>query len=131
MRLNLKRGDLGLIVFLLIIIIFLSVYGYFKSIAPYDNIRVVITANKNRLIKKFYKKPEKIEIKGRRGMAVILIGSNWVQMLDSACPNKLCVKQGKIYKIGQQIICLPNAISIKIEAVDMKNFHKGVDSICH
>ena len=39
-------------------------------------------------------------------------GKVWVT--DASCPDKLCVKQGKIDKDGQSIICLPNKVVVKI-----------------
>lgn len=39
-------------------------------------------------------------------------GKVWVT--DASCPDKLCVKQGKIDKDGQSVICLPNKVVIKI-----------------
>ncbi|MDD5773720.1 MAG: NusG domain II-containing protein [bacterium] len=47
--------------------------------------------------------PIKIEISGRK-----------VRMLDSSCPNKICVKSGWINKRGESIICLPNRAIVKI-----------------
>lgn len=79
---------------------------------------------------KYEFKPQnrKIKIKGRRGNSVILITTNYVKMLDSPCPNKLCIKQGKISSPGESIICVPNQIIIKIVAKE--NISREVDAIC-
>ena len=37
-----------------------------------------------------------------------------VCMLDSTCPDKVCVKTGWISGAGQSIVCVPNRIIIKI-----------------
>jgi len=37
----------------------------------------------------------------------------WVE--DSSCPDKVCVKTGKISKTGQSVVCLPNKTMVHIE----------------
>lgn len=44
----------------------------------------------------------------------IKIWDSKVWITDASCPDKLCVKQGKIDKGGQSIICLPNKVVVKI-----------------
>lgn len=45
----------------------------------------------------------------------IVIDNGTVKVIHSDCPNKLCEKTGKISKVGQKIICLPNKLVISIE----------------
>ena len=44
---------------------------------------------------------------------VIENGQVWIDQAD--CPDKLCVKQGKISKNGQSIICLPHKLTILVQ----------------
>lgn len=37
-----------------------------------------------------------------------------IQFIKSDCPDKVCVKTGKIHMVGQNAACLPNGIVIKI-----------------
>ncbi len=53
---------------------------------------------------------------------VINLGTNRVcvtaggsYMESASCKDRLCVKQGKIDKAGQSIVCLPNRIEVRIE----------------
>ncbi|MBP5404927.1 MAG: NusG domain II-containing protein [Clostridia bacterium] len=39
-------------------------------------------------------------------------GELWVE--DADCPDKICEKTGRISKKGQNIVCLPNRVVIKI-----------------
>ena len=39
-------------------------------------------------------------------------GSAWLK--EASCPDKLCVKQGKIHRDGESIICLPNQVVIEL-----------------
>ncbi len=38
----------------------------------------------------------------------------YIYFEKSNCPNKICIKSGKIKKVGKSIACLPNKIVIKI-----------------
>ncbi len=48
------------------------------------------------------------------GGNVILIENGHVCMKSAECPDKLCVKQGRISDIGS-IVCLPNKVIIEID----------------
>lgn len=37
-----------------------------------------------------------------------------VRMLEASCPDKLCVKFGKIHYDGESITCLPNRVVLRI-----------------
>lgn len=45
---------------------------------------------------------------------VIENGQVWIDQAD--CPDKLCIKQGKISQNGQSIICLPHKLAILVQA---------------
>ncbi len=62
--------------------------------------------------------PYTIELVGN----TICIESDGVSMTEADCPDKLCVRQGKI-KSGA-IICLPNKVS-----VEFKKKHGDVDAV--
>ncbi|MCH5272880.1 MAG: NusG domain II-containing protein [Lachnospiraceae bacterium] len=54
------------------------------------------------------------ELPGPLGHNRLVVKDGMVWMEDAVCPDKYCIKQGKISKTGQQIICLPNGIIIEI-----------------
>ena len=54
---------------------------------------------------------------------VIENGQVWIDQAD--CPDKLCVKQGKISKGGRSIICLPHKLTILVQA-DSKQEYDAV-----
>lgn len=37
-----------------------------------------------------------------------------IAFISSDCPDKVCVKTGRLYRIGEYAACLPNGIIIKI-----------------
>ena len=69
--------------------------------------------------------PYAITIENGKHSNVIWVEKDKISMKSSNCPDKLCVKQGKISNSLMPIVCLPNNITIKIEDSDK---HK-VDAI--
>lgn len=56
-----------------------------------------------------------INVPGPLGTTVVEIRDNRVHVLDSPCPNKICVSQSWIERPGETIICLPNRVSITVK----------------
>lgn len=51
-------------------------------------------------------------------IGIIIVENNTVTMIESTCPDQLCVIQGRILRAGQSIICLPNRLVITIVGDD-------------
>lgn len=49
------------------------------------------------------------------GSNTLVIQGSQVWLCDANCPDKLCVKQGKISYSGQCITCLPNRLTVTLE----------------
>ena len=47
------------------------------------------------------------------GTNVIYVEHDGVSMQNASCPDKLCVKQGKIKNSSRSIVCLPNRIVVE------------------
>ena len=56
-----------------------------------------------------------ISIEQERGVNVIVIREGQAYMEEADCPDQYCVKQGKIHKKGQSIVCLPHRLSATVE----------------
>lgn len=57
-----------------------------------------------------------IEVNGYQGgVNEIVIKDGKVSMTDADCPDKLCVKTGKISKTGETIVCLPHRVVVEIK----------------
>ena len=50
--------------------------------------------------------------KGCSNILIIENGYAWLE--DADCPDKLCVRQGKVHLDGQVITCLPNKLTVTI-----------------
>ena len=48
------------------------------------------------------------------GTNILVIENGEAYLKDANCPDKTCVKTGKIRYVNQSIICLPNEISITV-----------------
>ena len=59
------------------------------------------------------------------GTNILVIEGGAAYLKDANCPDKTCVKTGKIHYVNQSIICLPNEISITVRG----NSDDGVDII--
>lgn len=44
---------------------------------------------------------------------IIYVESDGISMQSASCPDKLCVKQGKIKNSSRSIVCLPNRIVVE------------------
>jgi hypothetical protein len=55
-----------------------------------------------------------LRVPGPLGETVVEIKDGAVQVISSPCPEKICVKTGRISKPGQWIACLPNRVFISI-----------------
>lgn len=53
-----------------------------------------------------------ISVKGKN---TVKIENGSVYVSDADCPDKLCVKQGKIGKSGGTIVCLPNKLTVEVK----------------
>jgi len=72
---------------------------------------------------KFYKNIPLSSFKGKKefiittshGDNTILVKDNTIQVLDADCDDELCVKQGIISNVGENLICLPHELIIEIK----------------
>lgn len=65
----------------------------------------------------------KIQIEGPLGTSVLQVQGGSIMMISSPCPDRLCIKKGRVYKPGAAIVCVPNEISVAVEG------DYGVDAI--
>jgi hypothetical protein len=61
---------------------------------------------------------QELTVRGYQGDSLVEISGGRVRMIDSACPDKLCVKTGWISSPGKSIVCLPNRVVIEVVGGD-------------
>lgn len=45
---------------------------------------------------------------------ILLVEEGRISMKSADCPDKLCVKQGRISDSSRDIVCLPNKVTVKV-----------------
>ena len=57
-----------------------------------------------------------IEVNGYQGgVNKVVINYGKVSMTEADCPDELCVKTGKISRVGETIVCLPHRVVVEIK----------------
>jgi len=112
MRSTLKKGD-KIIVFLLVL--FVAFFIFERYVFSKSKVQSIIIRSDGSIVKDIPLKDNgEYLIKSKEGELTFIIQSQEVKVIESTCPDKLCIKQGWISKQGESIICLPNRISITI-----------------
>jgi hypothetical protein len=65
---------------------------------------------------------QEITINGAIGRTIVKIEGGAAQVIHSDCPEKICVKTGKITYVGEIIVCVPNKVVIKIIGKQKNSF---------
>lgn len=68
------------------------------------------------------------------GEAVVEVASDGrARMVESDCPDQVCVRTGWITRPGQVIVCLPNRIVVRLEGSpeDVGQSSDGIDGIAY
>ena len=66
-------------------------------------------------LEKYDNSSKTYHIEGEIGVSKILVEDGRVRMIESPCPNKVCVNTYWIENPGELIACIPNKIIIRIE----------------
>ncbi len=59
------------------------------------------------------------------GYNVLEIADGRLRVAEADCPEQICVQQGWISRIGEQIVCLPHRLVIRLAAKDSR----GMDAV--
>jgi|SRR5690554_2787774 len=114
-----KRGDI-VIIAIVIILISVGVYMlFFQAKTPGAEIVIEVDGKED------YSYPlhqpgrdELIEVQGVIGITKVQLGDGQVRVVESDCPDKVCVNMGWIDKPGTPIACLPNRVIVRVTGGD-------------
>ena len=121
-----KKDVILVIVFLLIAGV---MYGAIHFIQKGEASTVKISVDGKVYGKYSINKDEIIDIKTSKGRNVINIHNGCVEMEEADCPDKYCIKQGKIKNTGQTIVCLPHKVVVEIIKQNIVNENNDVDAV--
>ena len=48
------------------------------------------------------------------GTNILVIKDGYAYIKTASCPDHLCVRSGKMSRAGEQIVCLPNRLSVEV-----------------
>ncbi len=113
----LKKRDIILIIALLLVgVIFLIIWhfvystsGKYITIEQRGDIIGTYPLDRDATIPILYK---------NEGVNEIIIEDGSCYMNSAECPDHLCIKQGKIDKVGQTIVCMPNRVVVTVVGDD-------------
>lgn len=110
-----KIGDRFII---LLIVISLALGIVINKLTNTSNTKYILIMADGQVYQKIPLVPElrdsKFIVKSKEGYMYVEIKDGKVRVIDSTCPDKLCIKQGWISNVGETIVCLPNRITISI-----------------
>lgn len=111
-----KKRDwiLGAVIILVAVIMYIAM----NATQSDDGMAVKITLDGKEYGTYSLDEDREIEIKTDNGNNKVEIHDKSVEMKEADCPDKYCVKQGKINKIRQNIVCLPHKIVVEIISAD-------------
>ena len=72
----------------------------------------VVSVDGERVAKYSLSEDGEYSLNGGANILVIEKGTAFVR--EASCPDGLCVRQGKISRTGERIVCLPNRVMIEI-----------------
>ena len=118
---SLKKLDIIIIVSLLILSFVPSII-FSKSLSKnFNSTYVSIKVNG-----KFYdniplssfKDEKTFTIESKHGTNDVLVKDNKIKIIKANCKDELCIKQGEISNVGENIICLPNELIMEIKGAE-------------
>lgn len=115
-------GDLFLVlgVLALAVVLFLDPWG---RATPGSAAEVVVEVNGREVLRLPLEEEGQYELDGFRGPFLFWVEDGGVRMVDSDCPDKLCVGMGRVSRPGQAVVCLPNRVTLRLEG------DGGVDAV--
>lgn len=106
------KFDIAVIVGLVLISgVFYVIYRHFYD---YEDVNAVICVDGEEVSRVPLDEDREFVFDEEKGVVFEVKGGK-IRFLNSGCPDKICVKTGFISKGGQNAVCLPNRIEIKIK----------------
>ena len=123
-----RKHDIILGLILLSVASILFVVDLTNVSSDTGNRKVVVSVDGKKTAEYPLKKDATYELSGSHlGTNTLVIRSGKVYISEANCPDKQCMKQGKISRAGEMLVCLPNRVVVKI--VDSKKDEPVIDGV--
>lgn len=87
----------------------------FLNVSRHTGAYAVVSVDKSEVKRLSLFRDATYRIEGVGGYNELVIEGGEAYLSDADCPDKLCMKMGRISKEGQSIICLPHRVVVEIE----------------
>lgn len=112
-----KKNDIMLAVILIVLAAVLGGGYYWMHRAPALRAEITVDGELVKILD--LSEDQKVTIYGAGGGENHLAVENGVIWCEEAsCPDKVCVRQGKQSRDGEQIVCLPNRMFVKVTGTE-------------
>lgn len=108
-----KKGDKVLIAAVIIFSVIGFAYSILKPAAPGDTVLIEVDGKLYETMSLNEDKTVTVHVDGG-GFNVVEVKDGKVHIKDANCPDRVCVKQGWINETGENIICLPHRVVVRI-----------------
>ncbi|WP_349945634.1 NusG domain II-containing protein [Lacrimispora sp. BS-2] len=108
-----QKRELILVGAILVISGLLSGIFYARNRKPAE--QVVVTVDGKPVVTLDLHKDTDMVIDGYGGTDHLVIKDGYASITEASCPDKVCVRTGKIHRSGELIVCLPNRVVVTIE----------------
>lgn len=110
-----KKNDVKIILIVLVIAGFFYIFNRIRiNNINTDQLFVEINVDDELYDKVSIDEEKIIKINVENGYNIIKVHDNGVEIIESDCPDKICVNTGFIDKAGKSIVCLPHKVYIEI-----------------
>lgn len=107
-----KRNDLLLVFFIIVVAVVLS---YTLFLPGETGGKAVISVN-GKIVKTMpLSQPDTFKVETNGHFNIVEIKDGYADVIEADCPDKLCVKQKKIQKTSETIVCLPHKLIVEVE----------------
>ncbi|NLY08512.1 MAG: NusG domain II-containing protein [Tissierellia bacterium] len=119
-----EKGDF-IVIGIIILISLGMLYGFTKAIPHKGNEKYIsIQIGGNEAQKIYFTEDnigKHITIDNIHGYNVLLIEDNKCRLVESKCPDKICMLQGWISEPGEMLVCLPHHLVVEIKTSNQEN----------
>lgn len=122
-----KRGDITIVALIIIVLAWFIFSSLTKNGSEAEAAFATISVDGQFYDKvKLTEEPYEIEIKTDHGYNLLKVSNYGIEMIESDCPDHICIGFGHIHNTSENIVCLPNKVFVEIEGNDSE---EGVDAI--